>query len=151
VKQNAPLFGLASEAGALIGAATMTPPNEPPMHDEIGVRADATWSALGDAARDRYHAYADAAKTVLIDRPHHHLNMIGIVHAEQGRGHARVLLDAVAELARQDRTSTGITLTTELPKNVAIYEHAGYRVHGHVRVAPGLETWGMWREAPASV
>jgi hypothetical protein len=29
--------------------------------------------------------------------------------------------------------------------NVHLYEHFGYHVHGHARVASTLETWGMFR------
>jgi hypothetical protein len=28
---------------------------------------------------------------------------------------------------------------------VKLYEHFGYRVVGHKRVGPGLETWGMFQ------
>ena len=39
----------------------------------------------------------------------------------------------------------GVTLTTEDPSNVPLYEHFGYQVVGHARVAPGLESWGFFR------
>jgi hypothetical protein len=41
-----------------------------------------------------------------------------------------------------------VTLTTELPGNVQLYQHCGYEIVGRVDVAPGLETWGMYRRNP---
>jgi len=40
--------------------------------------------------------------------------------------------------------SSGVSLTTE-PANLTLYARFGYRVHGHARVADGLETWTLYR------
>jgi hypothetical protein len=37
-----------------------------------------------------------------------------------------------------------VSLTTEVPQNVRLYEHFGYEVVGHARVSPELETWGLF-------
>jgi hypothetical protein len=39
----------------------------------------------------------------------------------------------------------GVSLTTEYPANVPLYERVGYTVVGHAVIAPGLETWGFFR------
>lgn len=142
---GAPMFGVFDD-GTLVGAATTTLPNEPEMPPSVQARAAALWSAIGDDARDRYDAYALATKTFAVTDPHHHLNMIGVRRAYQRRGLSRPLLEAVAGLAADDPASVGVTLTTEYPPNVRLYEHFGYRVIGHARVSPGLETWGLFLE-----
>jgi GNAT superfamily N-acetyltransferase len=71
--------------------------------------------------------------------------MIGVRGTHQGRGLARRLLEAVHALAAGDAGSRGVSLTTELAKNVPLYEHFGYAVIGHVWVNEGLETWSMYR------
>jgi GNAT superfamily N-acetyltransferase len=143
--QRAPLMGI-SQDGVLVASATMTLPNEPDMPADVSAKAEALWRDLGDAARARYEAYTVAAKSVGVARPHHHLNMIGVRHAVQGRGLSRPLLEAATQMAADDPNSAGVTLTTELPKNVELYQHFGYRVVGHAVVNDGLQTWGMFRE-----
>lgn len=145
VSQGAPLFGV-FDGGDLLAAATTTLPQEPEMPEEVVAYRDALWRSLGDDARQRYEAYAGATKAFDIGRPHHHLNMIGVRRAHAGRGFGRLLLDAVATIAHDDSASAGVTLTTETPRNVTLYEHVGYRVVGHARVSPDLETWGLFRE-----
>jgi hypothetical protein len=56
-----------------------------------------------------------------------------------------MLMDHVHGMSRRDTLSEGVTLTTEDPSNVPIYEHLGYMVVGHARVSPGLKTWGFFR------
>ncbi len=102
------------------------------------------WGALGDDARERYDTYASSTKAFATTARHHHLNMIGVRGSHAGRGFARPLLDAVRLLAAGDPESAGVSLTTELPQNVRLYEHFGYEVVGHARVTPELETWGLF-------
>lgn len=52
------------------------------------------------------------------------------------------------DIARHERTE-GVTLVTEDRANVRFYERLGYGVVGHARVAPGLETWGLFRGVSA--
>ncbi len=58
-------------------------------------------------------------------------------------------MDHVHLMSRQDASSEGVTLTTEDPANVPLYEHFGYRVVGHARLSPELDTWGFFRPEPA--
>jgi len=54
-------------------------------------------------------------------------------------------LETVHELSRTDPRSVGVTLTTEVPANVSLYQHFGYEIVGQASVAPGLTTWGFFR------
>jgi GNAT superfamily N-acetyltransferase len=104
------------------------------------------WAELGSDARARYDAYTAATQQLVIGTPHYHLNMIGVRRSHQGQGLARVLLDAVHERSGGDARSTGVSLTTEHAGNVRLYEHFGYRIRGHARVAEALETWMLFRQ-----
>lgn len=42
----------------------------------------------------------------------------------------------------------GVSLHTENPGNVALYEHFGYEVTGRGRVAPELEAWILFGPSP---
>ena len=147
VLRGGPMFGV-FDADHLVGAAVLTLPGEPELSGDQAALAtelaEHAWRDLGDAARARYHTYADAVSPFFADvGPHHHLNMIGVRRSHAGRGLARPLLDAVARLAAADAASAGVSLTTERPRNVALYEHFGYRVVAHREVTPGFESWGL--------
>jgi hypothetical protein len=48
-------------------------------------------------------------------------------------------------MSAADPASAGVTLNTEDPRNVALYQHLGYEIIGHAAVAAELETWGFFR------
>jgi ribosomal protein S18 acetylase RimI-like enzyme len=145
IRLGGPMFGVRDKTGALVGAAVMTLPGEPEPPADVLRKRDAVWRSLGEDCRDRHDAYGAAAKTVLISAPHHHLNMIGVRRTHQSRGLARPLLEAAADLAAADPSSAGLTLTTETPANVRLYEHFGFEVVGEADVTPGVKTWGLFR------
>ena len=145
IRMGGPMLGIHDGAGRLVGAAIMTLPHEPPASPEVTARRDAMFDALGQDCRERYDMYSAAVKPLLTSEPHHHLNMIGVVHAAQGKGFARPLLEAAIALAAADPNSPGLTLTTELRRNVELYEYFGFRITGQAHVTPDLETWGMFR------
>ena len=145
IQLGGPMFGVRDRTGALVGAAVMTLPLEPEPSAEVLQRRDEVWNALGHDCRERHDTYGAAAKTVLYAEPHHHLNMIGIRHAHHGRGLARPLMESAIRLAANDCRSAGLTLTTETPANVRLYQHFGFEVSGEVYVAPGVNTWGLFR------
>lgn len=144
-----PMLGLRDDGGALIGAAVMTQPKPSPPPPAFVALRESIWAELGAAPRSRYDTYAAAADLFAAVGPHHHLNMIGVRRAYQGLGKGGELLAAVHDLATADPDSAGVSLTTERSQNVVLYERFGYRVVGHVRVAHGFETWGMFRDNPA--
>lgn len=146
VRLGGPMLGVGDDAGRLVGAAVMTLPIEPDPPADILALREETWKVLGQDALDRHEAYGTVARTLSVPEPHHHLNMIGVRHAEHGKGLARPLLEAAFDLAVHDPTSAGLSLTTETPANVRLYQHFGFDVVGHGRVSPELETWGLFKK-----
>jgi GNAT superfamily N-acetyltransferase len=143
--RNEPMMGVRDASGGLVAAAVMSLPKSPtPLPAFIALR-EAVWAELGPEARSRYDAYVAAANFFAAMPPHHHLNMIGVRRAQQRSGLAREVLDAVHRLPSEDPESAGVSLTTERFENVAFYERFGYKVVGHARVGPELETWGLFR------
>lgn len=138
----------ARDDGAVVAVATVTPPDPGPGSPELDALREEVWTELGPDARARYEAFGAACEAFTVERPHHHLNMIGVKRSHAGRGLARPLLEAVHAVADGDPGSAGVTLTTETPANLSLYEHFGYRRIGHERVAEGLETWGFFRPSP---
>ncbi|MFQ5350564.1 MAG: GNAT family N-acetyltransferase [Thermoanaerobaculia bacterium] len=144
-----PVLGI-ELGGELAAVAYVVKPDTlaPPALEEHRERL---WAELGAAARARYEAFGRAtASFPWPAEPHHDLSLIGVRRRLAGRGLARPLMDAVHQMSASDPCSSGVGLTTELPKNLALYEHFGYRRIGHAQL-PGLaalETWGLFRQDP---
>jgi ribosomal protein S18 acetylase RimI-like enzyme len=134
----------ASVDGELRGVALCSLPDRvsPPEMDQLRER---TWAALGPAARARYDRCVEVWTPLGVAVPNVHLNMIAVPPRFQGQGLGRALLDAVHALSLERDDSRGVTLTTEVEANVALYRHVGYEVMGRGTIAPGLETWGRYR------
>ncbi len=143
------VLGVADENEHLAAVALVSLPGERPTPDALAHRREAVWQELGSAERTRYDAFGEASRRFDLEAPHHHLNMIGVHPAHAGTGLARVLLEHVHKLADRDAGSRGVTLSTEAPRNVALYERFGYQRRGYARVAPELETWSFFRPARA--
>jgi GNAT superfamily N-acetyltransferase len=141
------VLGLEASDGALTGVANVTTPGARPASPALDARREALWRDLGGAARERYETLGRTWQTFTFDEPHYHLNMIGVRRAHQGQGLARLLLNAVHKRAAG---SHGVSLTTELAANVRLYQHVGYVIRHHQRVAE-LETWGLFRPSAASL
>ena len=119
-RMGAPLLAIA-DGESLVAAAALTLPIEPPVPPDVVEHRAALWADLGDAARLRYETYAEAARPLTVAAPHHHLNMIGVRRSHWGRGFTRPLLERVAQLSRDDAGSAGVSLTTEVPRNLTLY------------------------------
>ena len=144
-RRGGPMLGVHDPATRrLIGAAAFTLPHEADPPPDLAPWVDAVWDELGADAHARYQQYA-AVWPVLMDAPHHHLNMLGVRRAWAGQGVARPLLLGVQQMAADDPASAGVSLTTEVERNVAFYEHFGYQCVGHTRLTPDLETWAFVR------
>jgi ribosomal protein S18 acetylase RimI-like enzyme len=141
------LFGVRAAGGStgLDAAAIVSRPGMPSPPALLALR-EQVWASLGADARARYEAYSGACAPLVPTGPHLHLNMIGVRGSAQGSGRGRLLLDHVHALSRYDDRSSGVSLATENPRNVALYEHVGYEVTGHAIVSPDLETWALYRE-----
>ena len=132
--------------GAVLGVATLTPPGDPgPPSAEFDARHDALWFELGQDAKERMERLVEIWKRLSVPGPQYHLNMLGVRRTHAGRGVGRLLLDEVHRISREHPESTGVSLSTEDPKNVLLYEHCGYEVRFHERVSPALETWILFR------
>jgi len=139
-----PLLGI-DHAGRLGAVAMLSDPSGPPSPPELGVERQAVWSDLGQEAHARYEAFGEACAPLLVTEPHLHLNMIGTRQEARGKGYGRILLDYVHTMSERDSDSAGVSLTTEDPANIPLYESFGYEITGHARVSAEVQTWAFFR------
>ena len=139
------LLGVLDDDGTLAAAAVVDLPGDRLVLPALERLRAAVWRELGADARLRYEAYGTASRSFEPSAPHHHLGLIGVRASHQGSGLGRVLLDHVHSLAAADPASTGVSLTTELERNVGLYRYFGYDLAGQARVAAELETWCFFR------
>ena len=134
----------AYDGDQVCGVAICTLPGlaGPPDLDEA---REWTWAKLGADARERYDRWVHIWGPLNPAEPNIHVNMLGVPPRYQGRGLGRLLLERVHAMSREHPESQGISLTTESAANVPFYERLGYRVLGHARIGPGLESWGFFR------
>lgn len=137
------LLGIAGRDGLEAAALVSRPEEESPP--ELDALREQTWRELGDDARGRYENFRRATAGITVPQPHIHLNMIGTRRAARGLGMGRGLLDAVHDLSRRDDTSMGVSLSTEVASNLALYEHFGYEIVGSAEVETVFTTWTMYR------
>lgn len=143
------MLGVRDDTGSLVAAALVNLPGgkiPPPAFETF---RQSVWAELGEEERRRYEAYGTASNGFHPDEPHHHLGMIGVRASHHGQGLGRVLLDHLHTVVEADPGSGGVSLNTELPRNVELYKYFGYRITGHARVAPDLETWAFFRPGQA--
>ncbi len=145
VLRGEPMFGLREADGQLSGAAILSWSGDTAAPAALDAAREALWARLGAEARERYEAFGAVTRGFEAPEPHWHLNMIGVRRGLAGRGRGRRLLDQVHRHAAEDSRARGVSLTTELAGNVALYEHAGYWITGRARVADAFESWGMFR------
>ena len=144
VFRDEPLLGI--DHGAEIGAvAVLSYPDGPPSPPEMAVERERVWAELGPEARARYELFGEAYGPNLVTVPHLHLNMIGTRRSTRGMGYGGRLLEHVHAMSAKDPRFEGVSLTTEDPGNVPLYESFGYEITGHARVADGIESWAFFR------
>lgn len=144
--RNDPMFGIYDSENKLAAAAVVTLPGDIQIPEELKRRREILWNELGKEEETRYEKYGSAASGLLPKEPHHHLNMIGVRNAYQGKGLARKLIDKVEKLVYEHPTSTGLSLNTEVESNVNFYLHLGYELVGQAEVDKGIQTWGFFKE-----
>jgi len=140
-----PLLGIYNSYNKLVSAATVTLPGEIPSPPELFKLRDELWEEIGSEEKARYENYGSVASGLLPKEPHHHLNMIGVRNAYQGKGLARQLIKKVEELVSIHPTSTGVSLNTEVGANVNFYLHLGFDLLGQANVSEDDITWGFFR------
>ncbi|UCG87183.1 MAG: GNAT family N-acetyltransferase [Gemmatimonadota bacterium] len=138
------------DADQVAAVAILTSPGDREAPAELSGLREKVWHELGAPARQRYEALGRIWQQFAIPEPHYHLNMIGVRRLHAGRGLGGRLLDAVHELSGSEPGSSGVSLTTEDPSNVALYERFGYEIVGHAKVTDGFETWAFFRRDPSS-
>ena len=143
--RNEPMFGIKNAENKLVAAAIVTLPEEIPQPVELIKRRESLWTEIGSDERKRYEAYGKAASVFRPKELQHHLNMIGVRKAYQGKGLARQLITAVEELAIKHPTSSGVSLDTEVESNVNFYLHLGYKLIGQTKVDNHFTTWGFFK------
>jgi GNAT superfamily N-acetyltransferase len=144
VLRNEVLLGT-MHGGDLAATALVSYPGRGKAPDELMTLRDEVWDELGPESQARYQAFGSACAPFDVQVPHIHLNMIGVSRAAQGSGLGRKLMDRVHLMSQEDASSQGVTLSTEDPANVPLYEHFGYSMVGHSRLSPELETWCFFR------
>ena len=145
VLRGHPIYAV-EDAGRPAAIATTTPTGALQPPEALQPRIDAVWADLGAEAHARFDKLVSVWDSIPMPEPNVHLNMLGTLPSHQGQGLGRLLLERVQELSRATPGSKGVSLSTEDPKNVLLYEHCGYRVIGRERVSDALETWLLFRE-----
>jgi ribosomal protein S18 acetylase RimI-like enzyme len=121
------------------------PPNprkRTPFFSRIGA------SLFSDRERSKkeriFQEYANVVRQRAVPGQHAYLQILGIYPAYQGQGYAGGLLRPM--LMRADREGLQCFLETQSAKNVALYEHFGFRVV-EVGIIPGsdIKSWAMVR------
>lgn len=143
--RNEPIFGIRNTENKLVAAATVTLPGEIPSPPELFKLRDELWDEIGSEEKARYENYGRVASSLPPKEPHHHLNMIGVRNAYQGKGLARQLINQVEELVSAHPTSTGVSLNTEVESNVNFYLHLGYELVGKAKVDKDIQTWAFFK------
>jgi ribosomal protein S18 acetylase RimI-like enzyme len=148
------MFGeVLTTAGAPRGAAVWLGPDAWDVTPERAAAAglDRLPSAIGNEAADRFLAalaVLDPYHQRDVPAAHWYVMVIGVEPDAQGRGLGRALLQPV--MARADARGQPCYLETAQPRNVAFYEHLGFRVLADI-VDPtsGLRMWTFRRDPPA--
>jgi ribosomal protein S18 acetylase RimI-like enzyme len=142
------MLGVRAPSG-LTAAALVSYPSRGPSPAELGTVRERTWADLGADARARYERFGAATDPFEAVEDHIHLGMIGVRRSAQGQGLGRTVLEAVHQLSASDPSSAGVSLTTEVDRNVSLYQHFGYEVVGSARIESAVTTWGMYRSDQA--
>jgi len=134
------------DGGRLAGVLVAAPPGAypfppPPLRAQLRIVLGQGFSAAG-----RWRAVFDALDAVHPVVPHWYLATLGVDVACQGRGLGRALL--AHWLREVDASGIPTYLETDLPRNTAFYEGAGFHLLRQIHV---LETpvWLLQRPAPA--
>jgi GNAT superfamily N-acetyltransferase len=142
--RNEPVLGIFDGSEIIAGALLSYPDTikHPPM---LLALRNSVWKELGEAAHSRYDTFNAANKPFGIAVPHINVNMIGVSSRYQGKGLGSRLMEEVHRLSIEDSASNGVSLTTEIRKNITFYERLGYGITGYTQVTPELETWAFYR------
>jgi GNAT superfamily N-acetyltransferase len=92
-----------------------------------------------------YFEYAITVRTRVTPDRYWFLQILGVDPGYQGQGFSSRLLKPL--LARADREGLPCFLETQAEKNVALYEHFGFRVvEEGIIPGSGIKSWAMLRK-----
>lgn len=144
VLRNEYMFGV-FEQEDLKAVATVSIPFKSVDVPEIELAKKQIWQELGEEARGRYEQFGTICSQFDVAEPHIHLNMIGVKKEAQGLGLGKLLLNHVHQFSKELEESRGVTLSTEVSKNVAFYQRFGYEIIGQAEVGNTFTTWNFYR------
>ncbi|MCP4205092.1 MAG: GNAT family N-acetyltransferase [bacterium] len=133
-----------TDAEEVLAVANINRPVASRSPEALDEQRRSLWADLGADARGRYEEHGNATAKFQWPEPHFHLGMIGVRRDQAAKGHGRRLLEALHDMSFSDPDSLGVSLTTETPSNVGLYERFGYEIVGH-ELAGEIETWGFFR------
>ena len=136
-----PVLGV-REGDRLVAAALVNEPHDRSFLQRFEEGIAWVKHELGEAAFTRLERFEKAAEVNEPDQSHYFVGMLGVVPDEQGRGHARRLLEHVRRLSAEAGCA-GVALSTEDPENIPFYEHMGFEIVGKAMV-DDLSTWSLW-------
>ena len=141
--RNWPVLGV-QDHDELAAVALVNPPLGGPVIPSLQPHFERWRDGAGKPVFGRFLEFAKATEPFEPDEPFYFLSLIGVPRRYQGRGYARLLLDALHGMSRDDPESAGVVLTTETADNVRLYEHFGYRVSGRAMVGD-VPSWLLYR------
>lgn len=142
--KNEYVFGVGAP-GNILGVTLISIPYKSSTSPELDALKVKIWDELGDEAKSRYELFGSQCGQFDVDTPQLHLNMIGVRKQHQNMGLGKLLLTHAHQLAAEDKKATGISLSTEVPQNVSLYEHFGYKMMGNANIADAFITWNFFR------
>lgn len=142
--KNEYVFGVGAP-GSMQGVTLISIPYKATTSEELDTLKAKVWDELGDEAKSRYELFGSTCSKFDVDTPQLHLNMIGVRKEHQSKGIGKLLLNHAHQLTLEDGEATGISLSTEVPQNVSLYEHFGYEITGSADVGGAFTTWNFFR------
>ncbi|MEQ9264443.1 MAG: GNAT family N-acetyltransferase, partial [Balneolaceae bacterium] len=131
--------------GRMQGVTLISIPYKSYTSSELDALKVKVWDELGDEAKSRYELFGSTCSQFDVDTPQLHLNMIGVRKECQSKGIGKLLLNHAHQLTFEDEEATGISLSTEVPQNVSLYEYFGYEITGSADVGGAFTTWNFFR------
>lgn len=132
--------------GETVAAALVGMPDHTEIPDAVSKKIqdeeDRLRGIIGNKSFQLLKSYEDITDSHRPSFPHYYVDTIGVRPDQQGKGYARVLLDKVRDLVKENQHCNTACLFTESTENVLFYKRAGYKVFVESDF-DSLHTWGM--------
>jgi GNAT superfamily N-acetyltransferase len=129
-------------AGSLVAVGLVDRTSHKPW-DQLKAELMRLKSIIGESAFARLERYETLSAATQPQVSHYYLGIIAVHPENQAKGCGRAILDHIRELSAKDPSSTGVCLATELPGNVSLYQHFGYRIIAETDIDE-LHSWCMF-------